>query len=355
MLYQHSKPVISDTRLPRTINRRMIGKPRYTLSTQVYNQTGQDIVMCNRLGLKTLMKPQNSGFILGEPSIVVVTQIEISGKESVSSAERMLATCGPNSNLYLVQKNKKVSGWQNDMLTLQFDAVITLRSLRDLGDSAYYNDIDMLFSLESWEEAPFHPYCSEAGPNKLIPTDSLGGLVFEAYAVDNTSQISTLYFNCNGDIHIIKPIRNHKLRNGCYCTVPIDGVKTTFRIEYNDIEGLKQRGFFLNETDALTYGNIEQAEKKQLLELQKTLTDLNNENQLKRQEYELVKLELDRLKMKEEHRIAQEKHQIDLEGTVVKHHYSNASLDRKDTSEFVKFLPNLVVGLGTVLGFLLLI
>ena len=105
----------------------------------------------------------------------------------------------------------------------------------------------------------------------------------------------------------------------------------------------------------MTYGNIEQAEKKQLLELQKTLTDLNNENQLKRQEYELLRLEFDRLKMKEEHRIAQEKHQIDLEGTVIKHHYSNASLDRKDTSEFVKFLPNLVVGLGTVLGFLLLI
>ena len=353
--YTHSSGVIQAKRAAKFCGVMAREKPNYKHNYEIYNQTKTPLVMCDRFGLKTVLGEKATSFILEEPCIVIAHKLTITGSAAVAAVRQQLQSPHLESHLNKMGNNFIVSGYRDNTLELAFESVIKLTELQSMGGSVYYTDIDLLFSVESLNDAPYHPCSPEARITKLTsPTDD-GTLIFDVFVVDNANEVGTVYYNVNGDIHPLQPKRYSKLKSGCYYTAPGVNGKVTEVIPFNDKDALKAKGFFLTESDALDFGNIEQAEKKELLSLQKQLSDMANEKQAKQQEFDLLKLELENERMQAEHKLNAAKMNLDLQGSEIKHHYNNLSLDRKDTSEFLKFLPNLAIGVGTLLTCLLLI
>lgn len=247
--------------------------------------------------------------------------------------------------------------------------VFTDKELAATDGIFYHDELDCLFKFG---EDPFdipHPH-TPAG--RQLTSEEAGkvlhdqhGFVFWVEIIDNLGKYGDRYLPiCNKIFKI--PARTDKNRpDGLYI---VSSKPTNGKINPNEVtssfspleEAEKELGFYRSHEEALAHGDMAGLRKRELAELEHTRAIEREQFQLSKQRFEaeleeknrrLRELEADRavqtrameeLSERQEHLLKMQKMQME-------DFYSRRSAERKDASEFIKFLPTILAAAGTLL------
>lgn len=318
-----------------------------------------------RSGLKFTLPPQPSMF---NQNLIIRVEIRVSHSVKIDM-QRTLSVVGEESTAELKALREalalQMKGPSYGDATFTLDYPLSLEDLQNYGGTVYYNELDCLISLLALDQAPPHPY-SVAGRNQqLIETSALGqdgcGFGYSIDLVDSAGRYGDRYINIGGKIYRIPAVSDPTRRDGIYVisNAPVQGALGGDKpvVKHYPFEGADSTlGLYRTAEEAEQLGDASLARKLELAELEhqlivnkrelldakhtheRELLDKDRElKQLQRQR-ELDALELQRVREREE-----------LERQRVKDLYEDRSYRRKDSSEALKFIPSIVVGIGAVL------
>ena len=251
---------------------------------------------------------------------------------------------------------------------------ITAEDLKQNRGAVYIKEHDIVIFYPNYDGVVVHP----ATVSKIINgyeflERDLSEFRFSIKINDPHNRIGKRYINISGIIHDLTPERNPSIAEG----VVISSSSAETKGEYTHVpmsidDFLTKVKTYKTVEDAIHFGNLEEIEKQTRA---KELEDLKHTNAVRQEEGKLVSLEgsaeLERIKLdlattqaklkeqelkhkSELERLTyvsdEEKHYRDLESLRRKSYYEERSLDRKDSSELIKFLP-FVLGAGLALLF----
>lgn len=272
-------------------------------------------------------------------------------------------------NVYLKVYDDLYKPFQKRELRCTIEYVFTEQDLRQTNGVFYHDELDTLFKFG---EEPFgvpHPY-SFAG-KKLESEQNAEllrekhGFIFWVEIIDNHGRYGDRYLTICNQVYKIAAREDKNRPDGLYIVsskptngkISPDEVSTKF-YRFEDIE--KELGIYSTYEQALSFGDVALSRKRELAELEHAIT-------LERQNFQREKLhyeaEIDeknrRLKDLEYERNLSNRAMEDLrnnqatllemERLRLKEHYDRRSSERKDASEFIKFLPSILAAVGTML------
>jgi hypothetical protein len=249
--------------------------------------------------------------------------------------------------------------------TIVLEYPITLQELEACGFTVYYSELDIVVSVLTQQEMPPHPY-SEAGRRAQVVADvpsSEGGAGF-SYSirmVDNKAQWGVRYVNIGGVVYRVTPEQDFQQRDGVYlitarAELDADG-KPASKVTFCSLDQAeKDLGLYKTYDEALNFGDMSQARKEQLVNLEHDLLCSRSELQKAKaaHERELVEAAREVAHLESENKRLETKnktleHDMTMERQRLKDMYEARSYARKDTSEGLKILPTLLLGIGTML------
>ena len=255
------------------------------------------------------------------------------------------------------------------------DYHISLEEIETRGGSLYLTTLDRVISTLTGHLVPHHPLSEVYLRNVAVETnpdvnnvDSFG---YSIKIYDTLGQYGERYVNINQQAYRIPVIANSILPDGVYLTSsgavtgntpfpkPIskrfnfEEADTILRL-YKTVETALAFGDeFAEKEKALKEMAIQQKEREYALKQEKIQREMEFETF--KQNVERQRLEEDAIRKQEEARMAsklsqlkeeisQLEHQRTLEMLQKKDHYEYRSLERKESSEVVKFLPTIITG-----------
>lgn len=252
---------------------------------------------------------------------------------------------------------------------------LSLEDLEDYGGTLYFHELDNVVSLLPYDSVPDHPYSE----NSLTSTICMKGVPeadnqfgFSIQIVDNKGKEGDRYTNVAGKVFRIPAMKVPGMMDGVY--VAWNGAVTSeqamsqkgsqrFTFEQADEEYRLYRSYAqaLNANEDLLIEKKEALANKQL-ELEKLKAEgaaakLKGEQDLLKATEKYTKLEAklkeaqlrrDEVQRELDAKAKEASHRSEMQRMEHKDHYERRSYDRKDSSEAVKFLPGLIVGIGAV-------
>ena len=325
-----------------------------------------DVVVEWRSGLKFTLKSQRS-----MACNKLIARVEIVIHQSIKNdIQSLLSAVDENSSLELramrdafnLQVEKNLYGG----VTLILDYPLTLSELKEYGGSIYYNELDCVISLLEFNKTPPHPN-SEEGKRKQIITGSVvdrNGKTFgySVQIIDNHNRHGPRYLNIGNDVYKVNNEKDNNKRDGIYIVSnsSIGGELGMSGIDVRryPFDGAEEKlGLYRTYDEALNLGDTANARKQANNELEHRITLQKGELQKAKHEHDLAMIAKDaevKAMQIEQDRQAQAimamrekaEQEMNAERARVKDHYENKSHVRKDTSESVKYLPSIVIGLG---------
>lgn len=265
---------------------------------------------------------------------------------------------------------------QQRELSCVIDYVFTENDLKKHGNMFYHDELDMLFKFGAESFDVPHPNSYDgrqlAAEKAAEHVMDKHGFVFWVEIIDNLGKYGDRYLPiCNQVFKISARVDNNR-PDGLYIvsSKPTNGkinlseVSTKF-YDFEDVE--KELGIYQTYELAFSNGDIAALRKREIIELQHTNeitkqnmaaeklnhereklkfeTQLEEKNQqLRAAEHErnLVNRALDELRRGQEHMAEVQKLQL-------RDQMEERSAGRKDASEFIKFLPTILSGIGMLL------
>lgn len=239
---------------------------------------------------------------------------------------------------------------------LVLDYCLSGESLQKHGGTIYYSDIDVVISHASVEFAPHHPESEEGKRDNYATTTRTQpyAFIYSIEVVDNDNVLGPRFVCVAGKAHKLSNKKDINRRSGYYITCGVHDDRT---VEYHD---------FTDDTEKLEeslriYKSYEEAQTggdEALLRKEK-LTQLEFQNNTLKLELVANKQKADEETSQRERAMAELQHVLDVKThklkdlqadldmvrTKVKDHYEHKSHVRKDTSESVKFIPTLLIGM----------
>lgn len=234
------------------------------------------------------------------------------------------------------------------------------------GGSIYVTGADAVFTMsDTVDDAPPHPY-SDAGlrVTNAANVDPME-LVYKLDLVDNSNSIKDKFTSINGDVYRLEPIQDARRPDGLYryCKKPHDRNSHDHAVyeTFFNIADLALAGVYNTADEAIYAGDIAAKKKEELLEKQHEATlskiraeaskheaaTASLEQQIAANEIK-HKAELDMIAVKQQEAFrsfAEERKRSEL-----KDYYEEKSYARKDSSEFTKHLPMIILGAGAALA-----
>lgn len=271
------------------------------------------------------------------------------------------------------------------------DTVIDLKSLERGKGSVYIPNRDLVISRSSLLDAVSHPFATNTiliDKYKAL-VDNSKGASFYIEIVDNEAQISDRFFYIDKTLFEIKPIKDPSRSSGVYfCSVTADiiGNPQINKVIYSIEEAQDRLGLYKTREEALSSGNTEASRKETIQRLTHEIS-LNNlkhtaeQNELKTKSEELkaeyTNLEIENKKYilaletklrgieqvnkeaeyeykqknillankLEKEKAKREKRKLDTSD-----YYEHRSHVRKDSSEMVKIIPSMVMGVIAIMA-----
>ncbi len=335
------------------------------------NHSHVPITIVHRSGLKVTLQPNPR---LGSTSgLIARTEIRASG-ESYQSVSKYLSAVGEHASPELLKMRESFQmqlefSQSRNAGAIILDYPVDLEVLRQHGGTVYYSELDMVVSLESAFTVSEHPY-SQAGrdvafANSLpIPVDGLD-FSYAISIVDSTHQIGPRYLNMVGSVYKVTPKVDHTRKDGVYVmsthevvgSIKQDGWWVR-RFGFENLEATL--GLYASSEEAMVHGDAVTAEKMRLAEVEKEIVQLKAERErdlltqkkemdvvLHKAEQEKVEAEDRRRKAEEAQRKAEE--ESERRRLQLRDLMEERSQIRKDGGETLKFLPNLVIGIGAIM------
>lgn len=229
---------------------------------------------------------------------------------------------------------------------------------------------DLVISAKSLEDASAHPHNSDSVDGDELLVSTYSELNPHDYAIkteiiDNLNEIGPKYGYSLGKVIKITPKKDPKRLNGVYITsiekngLSISGFKLN-TIKYEPDEVQEKFGLYSRKDEAETGGDVAGSRK---LELENKIHELA----LLKREYDQnslkTKIEMDEvdharkiesIQWEERLKTLQREnehltHLRDIERSDRKDFYERNSQVRKDTVDIMKFLPQLVIGIGAII------
>ena len=353
-----------------------------------YNYTGGDITIIDRSNMKFTVKPLASGAARHQAGIMVVKNYIF--HDTVILDELTLSDEMSQDQLMLRK------AFANRIRTAPNETSVSLvyslspEAFREFDECVYISELDIVITRQA-NEVVVHPY-SEAGkmlhgePSAM--NDSFSGFGFRW--VTHNYRSETLYLNLCGMVVSVTSMTDLQMEEGFYVYVKgleqeqstrlvrmtleeaIEKYKLTpslmeaqsaMSIEdrlAQDVEYKKgeRRLELLEKEHDLKLAHTSFQEKSLMSKIEEMERKYQNdrasfemENVKRDREHEqmLTKYKLEAEKALRDMEAAREKLRQEEESNRRKDHYENRSYDRKDSSELIKWLPGIIVGMGILL------
>lgn len=243
---------------------------------------------------------------------------------------------------------------------------ITLDELRRHGGVVYFNEIDTVVGIVGIQEMPPHPFSPAGKLAQLAPATEIDGRAvsfgFCLDVVDNAKQYGPRYVNILGKVYRVMPRTDPWRRDGVYLHTSALAEKEssgnlTKRLDFANAEA--SLGLYTSYELAMTLGDLALAKKQVVEELEASNLELKNALRNAQTESDMAKLQRDeevrRSELTHAERLAdiarsrdEAEYQLKLEKERMKDHFEQRTYVRKDSSEGLKFIPAVVLGVGAV-------
>lgn len=399
----HSDKVLFMNKLPLSPTGVFSNEGYYGLNinTHYYNLTSNDFTISTRDGVKFNLSPSKER-MFGVPidsyeggmneelekhrnkchnKIVVRKQFIMLYKDFVKFKAHVETNNTPTSSFlhYVYTAFSKVANEKRPMagvynirdfiddarLSITVDTVLDPYQDNIGKDDIYFTEEDIVISFKNLDNASSHPALNSQS-KILIDEDAYKKSdIFVTHDIVSNNSDMVLYLNSSGHVTKIKSRKDKTLNNGVYKNIYIrDNVSgshklfESFRVELNNMNEL---GVFHTKELAVAGGNMDDARRERIKELEYNLSVHKNESEaqlitMKREleetkrasaEKELEnKAELERVKSV----YAEKQNKLDEESMVRKNYYEERSHSRKDTSESLKLAPTIITGAIGVAG-----
>jgi hypothetical protein len=342
------------------------------------NATLYAITIVQRSGLKVTIPPKQS-FRSRDFIIRQEFQIAAEVKENVRAVLDVVDDSSPivlqRLKAALAESDKTFGVYARANLIL--DHSITLDQLKQHGQSVYHHETDILVSMLTSNFVPLHPY-SEEGRNVKMMEDTpvkVGGESFGycVEIVDNTGRFGDRFVNIANQVYRVRTKRDVTRRDGIYIGSSDPDEGELFNGSYSvnriplDAPDHEKYGIFKTYEEAKTLGDLTQAQKRALADVEFATTHLKRELEQEKHRHsrEMAEIEHDlkvsearakeaelirdrrEAELKEER--ARAEHLLAIERLRLKDKFEERSMDRKDRSEIVKMLPTIIVGIGAAI------
>jgi hypothetical protein len=259
--------------------------------------------------------------------------------------------------------NMRVIENKNGPVTIVLDYTINLNEMQNYGGTVYFSEIDTLLSISSVGDAPNHPYSSSEASalleNNLNTEDY--SFVHAINIVDNLGLFGNKYVQFGGSIYPVPSKKNPEMRDGIYIvgnkammTNSAEGNVEVQRYDFHDAERLNLYNSF---EEARAAGLTETTKKHELTYMEHALQKSKAEQQAFKQQHEkemqekeaiIKRMQIENDRVVEELRVGKLKldQSRELELMSAKSVSEHRSYDRKDSSELMKFIPAVIMGLG---------
>ena len=333
------------------------------------NNLPHDVTVGWRCGLKFTVPPTPS---LRNNTFIV--RLEITLRQSaVRQLEEQLGFITEQSSNEMralkeafLRRNQENNYWG---ATLVLDYPLTKETLNEYGGSVYFDELDEVFSLLPYDAVPEHPYSEQGrlaqvavvGPKQSDAAD----FFYSMEIIDNLGKFGDRFLNLNGEIYRIHPQKSNTRRDGAYLFYGNRVINNVLEPERNyrffDLSVADETlGLYTTYTDALNHGNLAKNHEAELRAMEMSTQKLKAAAQEQRQRFDIqllerekeakrLQAELDKREREHKAAMADFEQRNAIERTRVKDFYDDRSHQRKDTSEAIKFIPALVVGIGAAL------
>ena len=242
-----------------------------------------------------------------------------------------------------------VTGHIPRVVTIRMDYIIPREDIQS-HRTVYLSMMDLLISINPLVETTRHPYeiqsLTSYGLNDIvdkwqqdIQLDS--GMLYHIDIVDNEKRVGQRFFPIGDSIHRIDSVTSMTRSSGVYFTAVNPSAPLEIQIDQKKLtyeEAEAQLGLGRTEEEARYQGNIKLRREAELAELNRKIHELTLESKQKDKQHreEIQELELEKARFKAE---------IENKKLERKDYYEERSHARKDTSEVIKFIPGLILGI----------
>lgn len=268
----------------------------------------------------------------------------------------------------------------------QVDYGVNENDVVQSGGSLYLVNLDVVVSTMQGGYVPHHPFSAEGIRNRLVAENeqinTAGTVGYAIQIIDNEDVFGARYININKEIFLVQPMKDPGRNSGVYrtSTAPVSqkgGVGAPRSDYFTFGEAEEFLGLFRSYEDAWVLGDIAAERKRELDQLAQHLKEMEHRQKIERlereREFEEWKQDIEQRRITEEsdrkaqqHRWSVEEARINEaaarlkeEQTRVEHlrsiaalerkdHYEERSYARKDSSEFLKWVPAIATGLAAI-------
>jgi hypothetical protein len=338
-----------------------------SIHTKFLNYSGRTIRMGTRNGVIYDLQPRSDRH---RQDFIIRQELNLTDNLKASVRDRLLSHEGIESSDLRAFKKLFLETYRDQAhgVTLKFDYRISAGDINHQGGTIYLTELDIILSTKQ-DNIPLHPFSLEAMSHtpKSVRTVTEGGL--GVFIVDNKETIGARYIRMMGKVVRIDPIKNGLKPDGVYTAYRglMDNPRADLRdfIDFTPAEEIDKLGWlFTTFAEARNSPEREIEASLELKELDLETRKISAETTLTKSSQDLEKLELERqngalqreleekerkhrlYEVEQQQRFAREEHEAKLEQMRIRDFYEGRSTVRKDTSEFVKFIPGLIIGAG---------
>lgn len=347
------------------------GHGYFNIEQEYFNGLSKPVTVVDRNGMQVTIPP---GFNPAHRDFVIRLKVTF-GRDVKVNIDRLLSGTSVSAKALAETIQEGSVQFRHGERRHSMDYHITLEDIESRGGSIYLSNLDRVVSTLHGHLIPLHPHSEAAIRNRLVEEDptvnEVDSFGYSLRIVDSQGLYGDRYVNINNQVYKVPISRSAAMPDGVYLTSsgPVTG-------DYNLVKPISKRyGFeeadvelrlYRTAEEARTLGDVLSEKEKELKQLAVEIKEreqrLKEEKLSREHEFELLKQRLDQeraeedaqrkreetrlqqrqLRLKEE--ISELEHRRNMENLRQKDYYENRSLERKDSSEVVKFLPSLVMG-----------
>lgn len=352
-----------------------------------HNNTGNAIAVSTRAGMKFTVPSINQA---GPSNFVIRVEVLIESS-SKPDLQQTLGQVGQHSEegLRAIRDAfmREVAERRGGQITLVLEYTLTAADLNARGGHLYHHESDYALSMGRAEYAPAHPYSTEGLMDNILKQEGecLDNLSFHhsIRLVDNEGCHKEKFIRIGNHVYGVKPITDPNLVSGLYIVSNRSKVGSKLDVPGSELtryelspESLKSFGLFDSYLMAKQYeSEAKAAHEQRIAELERDAQLAKGENaagkeRLVRLEQEIREAEArrtdernlheDEIKRIERQRDADRadlkywreraEHAMSMDRMRGKDEYEERSSRRKDTSDMLKNLPAIILGLGGLIA-----
>lgn len=358
--------------------------PQTITSVQVFNALGRSVIVGYRSGIRqTVPNSINAArqcvmvrlTYQTHPGVITDTALLLNDNGAEGSATSQIL----NQAIHLPNREFVNTG-VGYMQTSHVDFFISLAELEQNGNSIYIDEVDIVLSLNSLEETPYHPHSLSGMRERSMPHDPARReedfhLSIEIHDSDNV--FGDRFVNVHGEVYLVRRRRDAIGRDGIYLFSNYPVMSTTGtsrqRVRYFTFEEADQKlQLYHTHREALTLGNPADVYRKQLEDLQQfnKVEEFRMKNEARerdaefdrqKREWEREREEAKQDQLRQERRLREREHELDLQQATFrarehelkmdalyrKEGYEVRSAARRDWYEALKYIPAVITLVAT--------